>query len=42
MLGTMSAEGDLTAFVPWLLAAELIHIGRNTTFGLGEISLVID
>lgn len=42
MLGVMTAEGNLNEFVPWLLAAEMIHIGRNTTFGLGQISVVID
>lgn len=37
LLGELHFEGDLTPFVPWLLAAQNLHIGRNTTFGMGRI-----
>lgn len=37
LLGEVHFEGDLTPFVPWLLAAQDLHIGRNTTFGMGRI-----
>ena len=33
--------GDLTPFVPWLLAAQILHIGRNTTFGMGRIEVYL-
>ena len=37
LLGSVQYEGELTPFVPWLHAAEILHIGRNTTFGMGKI-----
>ncbi|MBD8499547.1 CRISPR system precrRNA processing endoribonuclease RAMP protein Cas6 [Paenibacillus arenosi] len=40
MLGAMTLEGDLTPFVPWLNAARTLHIGRNTTFGCGQVDVV--
>lgn len=39
LLGELEFEGDLTPFVPWLLAAQILHIGRNTTFGMGRIEV---
>lgn len=39
LLGEMEFRGDLTPFVPWLLAAQTLHIGRNTTFGMGHIEV---
>lgn len=39
LLGKMVFEGDLTPFVPWLFAAQILHIGRNTTFGMGKIEV---
>ncbi|HIR14809.1 MAG TPA: CRISPR system precrRNA processing endoribonuclease RAMP protein Cas6 [Candidatus Choladousia intestinavium] len=39
LIGTIEYEGDLTPFAPWLNAAQKLHIGRNTTFGLGEIQV---
>lgn len=39
LLGEMEFEGDLTPFVPWLFAAQILHIGRNTTFGMGRIEV---
>lgn len=39
MLGEVEFEGDLTPFVPWLFAAQVLHIGRNTTFGMGQIEV---
>lgn len=41
MLGIAAFEGDLTVFTPWLKATELLHIGRNTTFGHGKITITL-
>lgn len=40
MTGAMTFEGDLTAFTPWLHAARILHIGRNSTFGCGQVDIV--
>ena len=39
LLGTIEYEGCLTPFVPWLYAAQRLHVGRNTTFGMGKIEV---
>lgn len=39
LMGTMQFEGEITPFVPWLFAAQTLHIGRNTTFGMGQIEV---
>lgn len=39
LMGTIEYEGNLTPFVPWLYAAQRLHIGRNTTFGMGKIQV---
>lgn len=39
LMGEIEYEGDLTPFVPWLSAAQILHIGRNTTFGMGNIQV---
>jgi CRISPR-associated endoribonuclease Cas6 len=39
LMGQLVFEGDITPFVPLLNAARVLHIGRNTTFGMGRISL---
>ena len=39
LLGTIEYEGGLTPFVPWLYAAQRLHVGRNTTFGMGKIEV---
>lgn len=40
MLGVMTFEGELSAFTPWLNVARILHIGRNSTFGCGQIDVV--
>lgn len=40
LLGVMSYEGELKEFTPWLQAAQKLHIGRNTTFGYGQVQIV--
>lgn len=39
LLGNVQFEGNITPFVPWLYAAQILHIGRNTTFGMGKIEV---
>jgi hypothetical protein len=41
IMGVLTFEGELTPYTPWLNAAQLLHIGRNTTFGCGKIEIVI-
>lgn len=40
MLGALTFEGDLSPFTPWLNAARILHIGRNSTLGCGQIEVV--
>ena len=35
--GHMILQGDFTALKPYLKIAELLHVGKNSTFGLGEV-----
>lgn len=37
--GTITFEGELECFIPWLYLGELIHVGQSTTFGLGRMSV---
>jgi hypothetical protein len=39
VVGTMAFEGDLTPFAPLLRTAELVHVGKGATFGLGQVKL---
>jgi hypothetical protein len=39
LLGTLDVEGDLAPFVPLLRAAEILHVGKGATFGLGRIAV---
>jgi hypothetical protein len=39
-MGTIEVEGDLTPFTPLLRAAEIVHVGRGTPFGLGRVEVV--
>lgn len=40
LMGEIEFAGDITPFVPWLSAAEVLHIGRNTTFGMGQVEVL--
>lgn len=37
--GMVHYMGDITPFVPWLFTAQILNLGRNTTFGMGKIEL---
>lgn len=39
IIGELEYKGDLTPFVPWLYGAQRLHVGRNTTFGMGKIQV---
>jgi hypothetical protein len=39
VVGTITVAGDLTALAPWFLAGEWLHIGSQTSAGLGWISV---
>ena len=38
-LGEIDLEGNLRPFLPLLRAAEVLHLGKGATFGLGKITL---
>jgi hypothetical protein len=39
MIGEITYQGELTEFLPLLRYCEKIHLGKATTFGLGQISI---
>jgi CRISPR/Cas system endoribonuclease Cas6 (RAMP superfamily) len=39
-IGEVVYQGDLTKFYPLLKIGEYIHVGKNTTFGLGKYEIV--
>jgi hypothetical protein len=39
MVGSVTYVGALTDFLPYLLYAEYLHVGKNTSFGLGRMRL---
>ncbi|MCM8762553.1 MAG: CRISPR system precrRNA processing endoribonuclease RAMP protein Cas6 [Candidatus Omnitrophica bacterium] len=34
--GTITYKGNLKEFLPFIKLGEIIHIGKNTSFGLGK------
>lgn len=38
-MGNVEIEGDLEPFAPLLRAAEIVHVGRGTPFGLGRMEV---
>lgn len=38
-VGRIVYEGDFRPFLGWLRAAEHVHIGKNTVFGLGQVEV---
>jgi len=39
-LGNITFEGDLKEFIPFIKLGEYIHIGKQTSFGLGQYEIV--
>ena len=35
-IGSVTYQGRLNPFMPFISLGEIIHIGKNTTFGLGK------
>ncbi|AVI62977.1 CRISPR system precrRNA processing endoribonuclease RAMP protein Cas6 [Halomonas sp. GFAJ-1] len=40
--GTLSIHGALQEWWPWLLLGQYTHLGKNTSFGLGQYHLVLE
>jgi hypothetical protein len=38
-VGTVEIAGDLAPFLPLLRSAEVLHVGKGATFGLGRIAV---
>jgi hypothetical protein len=39
-VGWLEWEGETAQILPWLRAAEILHIGQKATFGLGRVELL--
>ncbi len=40
LVGKVSLQGELTPFIPLLRWGEVLHVGKNTVFGLGKYRLL--
>jgi CRISPR/Cas system endoribonuclease Cas6 (RAMP superfamily) len=41
MVGEITYQGELTEFLPLLQYCEKVHLGKATTFGLGQIKVIL-
>ncbi len=41
MTGTVTYEGNIGPFLPFLRAGELLHVGKGTSFGMGKYELEV-
>jgi len=41
MTGTVTYEGELGPFLPYLKAGEILHVGKGTTFGMGKYEMEV-
>jgi hypothetical protein len=42
IVGSLEWEGNVAPLVPWLRAAEVLHIGQKATFGLGKVECLLE
>ncbi|HQA57599.1 MAG TPA: CRISPR system precrRNA processing endoribonuclease RAMP protein Cas6 [Acetivibrio sp.] len=42
LVGDIKIEGDLTELYPYILLGQYLHVGKNSTFGLGKYEVLID
>jgi hypothetical protein len=42
LVGRVTYEGDLREYLPLLALGELVHVGKGTVFGNGQMSLCLD
>lgn len=42
MIGSICYRGDLTPYLPLLEMSSVLHLGKQTAFGLGQISYVVE
>lgn len=42
IVGQLTFQGELTPFIPYFRAGEILHIGKNTSFGLGQYRIKIE
>lgn len=40
VIGEITYKGDITAFIPFLKAGEILHVGKGTSFGLGKYKII--
>lgn len=38
-VGTITLEGNITPFMPYIYLCQYVHIGKNTSFGLGKLEI---
>jgi hypothetical protein len=38
-MGRLKFEGELSEFIPYIKAGEILHVGKGTSFGLGKYTL---
>ena len=38
LVGTVTFQGNLTPFIPFIKAGSLVHVGKSTSFGLGHFT----
>nr|WP_205002638.1 CRISPR system precrRNA processing endoribonuclease RAMP protein Cas6 [Scopulibacillus daqui] len=41
IVGQATYVGDLQLFIPWLILGEYVNLGKNATFGLGKIKIIL-
>lgn len=40
LIGETTYHGNISPFIPFLQAGEILHIGKNTSFGLGKYEII--